>query len=137
MAEVRDELERAFKAVLELLPEYVLVQLPVVAGSSPNDQPDNFVRVTSQEAEHAAGGVYRVDMEITVIVELREGSDVYAAEWFGVLCRYFDSKTCPLRAYRDTGLKVFGYRVMGQDEKRGTRQFAQTLKLKVGAAAIG
>jgi hypothetical protein len=138
MAEVRDELERAFTEVLQALPLLAAYPLKVVPGSSPEDQEDEFLRVTCVDAEHAAGGVYRVDMEITVVLEIAKmDAGTYEGRWFGGICRYFDSKTCPLRTYRDSGLAVFGYRVMGQEERRGGRQFAQTLRLKVGAAALG
>lgn len=139
MAEVRDELERVFQAVLQAqVLDIVEHGCPVIVGSAVPDQPDEFVRVTCEEAEHAAGGVYRVDMEISVVVEMdKPNSDVYAAERFGAVCRFFDAKTCPLRTWRDASLAVFGYRVTGQEEQRGTRQIANRLLLKVGAAAIG
>lgn len=144
MAEVRDEIERAFAFVLQNnVPGVVMSGLPVEVGTEIADRPMNFIGVASGEAEHKAGGVYLVDVEVAVVVEMDRRDEhgqsdalAFAAARFGEIVRWIEDPACLLRGYQDTTLRVYGYNVTGQEEEKGTRQIVQRLLLKVGAAAL-
>jgi hypothetical protein len=136
--EVRDEIERAFAFVLQNnVPDVVMSGLPVETGTEVADRPMNFIGVACAEAEHKAGGVYLVDVEVTVVIEMdRPDAVSYAATRFGEIVRWIEDPACLLRGYEDTTLRVFGYHVSGQEEEKGSRQIVQRLFLKVGAASL-